>query len=113
MGHRLDDQAAKAVKNSSKTQATKETPEELIKKLRGNLNAGLAVPSHQIAALLAGYDASMNHVDDLEEEISGLQGDIDDLRDQLSECADPANLQEVIEVGITPVPAVVPATEGD
>ena len=60
MAHSVGEQAARAVKNSERKQAgEKRTPDEIIKGIRGNLAAHLAVTPGDTAFLLAQYDASI------------------------------------------------------
>ncbi len=58
MAHSVGEQAARAVKNSERKKIEEmRTPEEIIKGIRGNLAAHLAVTPNDTAFLLAQYDA--------------------------------------------------------
>ena len=57
--------ADKAVAKSQKKVATERTPEEVLKGIRGNFAAGLAVTPDDQKFLLGLYDAAFNHAVDL------------------------------------------------
>lgn len=60
MGHNVGDQANRAVKAGERKAAEeKRTPEEIIKGIRGNLAAHLAVTPSDTQFLLAQYDAAV------------------------------------------------------
>ena len=92
MGRSVSEAAARAVKNSERKIEETRTPEQVIKAIRGNLAARLAVTPSQTAFLLASYD----EVSDLvsrqgilvrsgTETIEALGKENDDLRAQVAE----------------------------
>ena len=64
--------ADKAVAKSQKKVATERTPEEVLKGIRGNFAAGLAVTPDDQKFLLGLYDAAFNHAVDLGVEVEML-----------------------------------------
>lgn len=56
MGHNVGDAAARSVKKSEKTRLTERSPEQIIKDIRNNLAAKLAVTPGDVGFLLAQYD---------------------------------------------------------
>ena len=58
MGHNVGDAAARSVKKSEKSKLLERTPEEIIKDIRINLAAKLAVTPDDVRFLLAKYDAA-------------------------------------------------------
>lgn len=60
MAHSVGEQAARAVKNSERKKVLEtRSPGEIIKGIRGNLKAHLAVTPSDTAFLLAQYDAAI------------------------------------------------------
>lgn len=60
MAHSVSEAAARAVKNSERKKVEEtRTPEQIIKGIRGNLAAHLAVTPGDTAFLLAQFDAAM------------------------------------------------------
>ena len=60
MAHSVGEQAARAVKNSERKKILEtRTPEQILKGIRGNLAAHLAVTPNDTAFLLDLYDAQM------------------------------------------------------
>ena len=60
MAHSNQEAAARAVKNSQKKVVETRTPEQIIKGIRGNLEAHLSVTPNDIAFLLECYDAAID-----------------------------------------------------
>ena len=56
MAHSVSEAAARAVKNSQKVKAEERTPEQILKGIRGNIAAHLAVTFSDTAWLLETYD---------------------------------------------------------
>ena len=56
MAHSVAEQAARSVKKSEKMKLLERTPEQIIKDIRMNLNAKLAVTPDDVRFLLAKYD---------------------------------------------------------
>jgi hypothetical protein len=56
MSHSVSETAARAVANSQRKVAETRTPEQILKGIRGNLAAHLAVTPNDVAFLLARYD---------------------------------------------------------
>lgn len=68
--------ADKAVAKSQKKVATERTPEEVLKGIRGNFAAGLAVTPDDQKFLLGLYDAAFNHAVDLGVEVEMLKKEV-------------------------------------
>jgi hypothetical protein len=58
MSHSVSETAARAVANSQRKVEEKRTPEQILKGIRGNLAAHLAVTPNDTAFLLSQYDAA-------------------------------------------------------
>jgi len=66
MAHSVGEQAARAVKNSERKKILEtRTPDEIIKGIRGNLAAHLAVTPSDTALLLAQYDLRVSLIGDM------------------------------------------------
>ena len=73
MAHSVGEQAARAVKNSEKKTVETRTPEQILKVIRGNLAANLAVTPGDQRFLLARYEAAVLENESLRESLSRLQ----------------------------------------
>lgn len=59
MGHTVGEQAGRSVKKSEKTRLLERTPEQIIKDIRNNLSAKLAVTPDDVKFLLGKYDEAV------------------------------------------------------
>ena len=81
MGHTVGDQANRAVKKGERKQVLEtRSPDEIIKAIRGNLAAHLAVTPNDVQFLLAQYDAAVHIIEDRATEVRDLQIKLDEFR---------------------------------
>ena len=89
MAHSVGEQAARAVKNSERKKPEEmRTPEQIIKSIRGNLAAHLAVTPGDTNFLLGAFDAEKAFSHKLAEEAMALKVQIADLQVQLANAAE-------------------------
>jgi hypothetical protein len=60
MSHSVSEQAARSVKKSEKNRLLERTTDQIIKDIRNNLSAKLAVTPDDVRTLLAEYDKAKN-----------------------------------------------------
>jgi hypothetical protein len=69
MGHNVGEAAARSVRKSEKTKLAERTPEQILKDIRNNLAAKLAVTPGDTQFLLDSYDSLKHQWDVLQEDL--------------------------------------------
>lgn len=85
MGHNVGAAADRAVKNSERVKPAEMTREQWIGELRKNFKAGLFIPSHQTAALIAAHDEFAQKLELQADRVAKLETENIDMRRELKE----------------------------